>query len=90
LTGDTRRPHAGRPEQSTNALNGVGAAGLRDDDEAAHHALRFCPQAKRFHERKKAKTNAAVAAKALAHKLARACYHILKESKPFDMNCCFA
>ena len=58
--------------------------------EAAHFALRFCPQAKRFYERKKAKTNTAVATKALAHKLARACYHMLKESKPFDMNRCFA
>ena len=47
--------------------------------EAANFAVRFCPEAKRFHERKKAKTNNIVATKALAHKLARACYHILKE-----------
>jgi len=26
----------------------------------------------------------------LAHKLARACYHILKEGKPFDVTRCFA
>ena len=49
-----------------------------------------CPEAKRFHERKKAKTNNVVATKALAHKLARACYHILKEGKPFDVTRCFA
>jgi hypothetical protein len=30
------------------------------------------------------------ATKALAHKLARACYHILKEGKPFDVTRCFA
>jgi transposase len=58
--------------------------------EAANFALRFCPEAKRFYERKKAKTNKIVATKALAHKLARAGYHILKEGKPFDVTRCFA
>jgi len=58
--------------------------------EAANFAVRFCPEAKRFHARKKAKTNNAVATKALAHKLARACYHILKEGKPFEVTRCFA
>jgi transposase len=58
--------------------------------EAANFALRFNAEAKRFYERKKAKTNTAVATKALAHKLARACYYILKENKPFDVTRCFA
>ena len=58
--------------------------------EAANFALRYCTEAKRFHERKKAKTNNVVAIKALAHKLARACFHILKERKPFDVTRCFA
>jgi transposase len=58
--------------------------------EAANFALRFCPEAKRFYERKKAKTNSIVAIKALAHKLARACYHMLREHKPFDVKRCFA
>jgi transposase len=58
--------------------------------EAANFALRFCPEAKRFYERKKAKTNGIVAIKALAHKLARACYHMLREHKPFDVKRCFA
>jgi len=58
--------------------------------EAANFARRFCAEAKRFHERKKARTNNAVATKALAHKLARACYHMLKEQKPFDVGRCFA
>jgi transposase len=57
--------------------------------EAAHFAMRFCPEAKRFYERKKRKTNAIVATKALAHKLARACYHMLREQKPFDVQRCF-
>ncbi|AOJ64756.1 transposase (plasmid) [Burkholderia ubonensis] len=57
--------------------------------EAANFALRFCAEAKRFYERKKAKTNPILARKALAHKLARACFHILKERRPFDTTRCF-
>ena len=58
--------------------------------EAAHMAIRFNAAAKRFYERKKARTNGAVATKALAHKLARACYHMLKEQTTFDEQRCFA
>lgn len=58
--------------------------------EAANFALRYNAEAKRFYERKKARTNSVVAIKALAHKLARACFHILKERKPFDVTRCFA
>lgn len=57
--------------------------------EAANFARRWCPEARRFHDRKKAKTNTIVATKALAHKLARACYHMLKTGEPFDMKRCF-
>jgi transposase len=58
--------------------------------EAAHMAVIFNAAAKRFYDRKKARTNGAVATKALAHKLARACYHMLKEQMPFDETRCFA
>jgi transposase len=58
--------------------------------EAANFARRYSAEARRFYERKKAKTNNVVAIKALAHKLARACYHILKDGKPFDVARCFA
>lgn len=58
--------------------------------EAANFALRHCPEAKRFYERKKSRTHRVVALKAVAHKLARACYHILHEQKPFDVQRCFA
>jgi transposase len=57
--------------------------------EAANFALRCCPQAKRFYDRKKSKTNRVLAIKALAHKLARACYHMLRDQKPFDVHLCF-
>lgn len=58
--------------------------------EAANFARRFNEEAKRFFDRKKAKTNNVIATKALAHKLARASYHILKEKQPFDVKRCFA
>jgi len=58
--------------------------------EAANFALRYCPEAKRFYERKRSRTNRIVALKAVAHKLARACYHILREQQPFDVKRCFA
>ena len=57
--------------------------------EAANYARRYCPEAKRFYERKKAKTNNILATKALAHKLARACYHMLREQRPFEIKRCF-
>lgn len=58
--------------------------------EAANFAIRYCPDAKRFYERKKARTNGIVALKAIAHKLARACYHMLREQQPFELKRCFA
>ena len=58
--------------------------------EAANFARRYCAEANRFYERKKARTNNVVATKALAHKLARACYHILQEGSAFDVTRCFA
>jgi transposase len=57
--------------------------------EAANFALRCCPQAKSFYDRKKSRSNRILALKALAHKLARACYHILRDQKPFDVHLCF-
>jgi transposase len=52
--------------------------------EAAHLATRFCPEAKRFYQRKMAKSNGAVATKALANKLARASYYMMRDQVPFD------
>ena len=57
--------------------------------EAANFALRCCPQAKSFYDRKKSRSNRILALKALAHKLARACYHLLQDQKPFDVHLCF-
>jgi len=53
--------------------------------EAVHHALRVCPQARQFYDRKMAKRNGALATKALAAKWAKAAYYMLKRQEPFDL-----
>ena len=58
--------------------------------EAAHFAIQFLPVAKRFYERKAAQRNPILAMKALAHKLARACYYIMRDKVPFDAARLFA
>ncbi len=58
--------------------------------EAANFAVRYNAQIKRFYQRKRAKTNGVVAIKAVAHKLARACYYILRDQVPFAVNKAFA
>jgi transposase len=85
---DSKRVSNGKKKGVGNAKNGnryLSWAFI----EAAHHARRHCAEAKRFYERKRARTNTTVATKALAHKLARACYHMLKERQPFDVKRCF-
>jgi len=52
--------------------------------EAANHAIRFYDQANRFYQRKTAKRNAILARKALAHKLARASYYVMRDKVPFQ------
>jgi transposase len=52
--------------------------------EAAHHALWHYEYVKRYYQRKMAKTNTIVARKTIAHKLARACYYIIRDQKSFD------
>lgn len=52
--------------------------------EAAHFARRYQPGAQRFYARKLAKSHPMVAARALANKLARACFYILRDQVPFD------
>lgn len=58
--------------------------------EAAHFAARFNERIRRFYERKKAHTNAIVAVKATAHKLARACYPVMRHQVPFNVERAFS
>jgi len=58
--------------------------------EAAHFAMRHDPQIRRYYERKLAKTHVFVALKAVAHKLARACFYIMRDEVAFDVDRAFA
>ncbi len=52
--------------------------------EAANFAQRFDEKCRQFYDRKKAQSNTCVATKALACKLAKAAWHIMRENKPYD------
>ena len=57
--------------------------------EAAHYAAIWSPPIKRYYQRKQAKSHVLVAKKAVANKLARACYHMLKRGEVFDVTRAF-
>jgi transposase len=57
--------------------------------EAAQFAIRFSPTVQRFYQRKQAKSHLMVARKAVAHKLSRACYYIMRDLVPFDVHKAF-
>jgi len=57
--------------------------------EAAHFAIQFNSKIKSFDQRKKAKTKGVVAIKAVAHKLCRACYYIMRDRVPFNITKAF-
>ena len=58
--------------------------------EAAHYAAIWDPVMKKYYQRKKDKTHIMIAKKALANKLARACYHMLMKGERFEVNRAFA
>jgi len=53
--------------------------------EAATYAVRYSPELRKWYQRKEKRTNRAVAIKALANKLAKACYFILRDGVAFDV-----
>ncbi|MDF0674026.1 MAG: hypothetical protein P0120_06755 [Nitrospira sp.] len=53
--------------------------------EAAHCAIRYEAVIRTYYQRKQARSHPLVALKAVAHKLVRPCYHILREQVPFDL-----
>jgi len=57
--------------------------------EAANFAVRRSDKASRFFQRKSVARNGVVARKALAHKIARACYWIMRRQQPFDESLLF-
>ena len=52
--------------------------------EASELARRFYPEPRVYYNRKMQKTNASVAHSALAHKLARAGYYVMRDQVPFE------
>ena len=54
--------------------------------EAAQFAIRFQPEVQRFYQRKRAKSrnNTVLARKAVAHKLSRACYYMMRDLVPYE------
>jgi len=54
--------------------------------EAANFAIRYSQPIQRFHQRKQARTKNVVAIKAVAHKLARASYYIMRDQVIFDVD----
>jgi len=69
-----------------------------DDSDAAWLAkllrLGLLPEGyihpKCYYQHKRAKTNGVLAIKTVAHKLARACYHILRDGTDFEVKQAFA
>ena len=57
--------------------------------EAANFAVRYEPRIKRYYQRKCARSNGIIAIKTVAHKLARACYFILRDGVTFDVKRAF-
>jgi transposase len=57
--------------------------------EAAHFAIRYHDAVRRFYERKQTRTHRVVALKAVAHKLARASYYVMRDRVPFKLDLAF-
>lgn len=79
----TDRLSNGKRKGSGNAKNGNPYLSWAFT-EAAHFANRHRPPAQRFVQRKRAKTNGIVANRALAHKLARASYYVMRDQVEFQ------
>lgn len=78
----------GKKKSNTNAKNGnkyLAWAFI----EAANFAIRYNDTIKRYYQKKLAKTKVVIARKTVAHKLARACFYMLRDQVEFDVNKAF-
>jgi len=57
--------------------------------EAANFAIRYNETVKKYYQRKLSKSHIMVAKKAVAHKLARACFYVLRDDVEFDVHKAF-
>ncbi len=81
---DSRRESNGKKKGENNRKNGNRYLGWAFG-EAARYAQRFNPGIQAWFDRKAARTNRIVAIKALACKLAKAAYYVMKNDEDFDM-----
>ena len=85
---DSKRESNGKKKGENNRKNGnkyLAWAFM----EAANFAIRYNERIGRYYQRKMSKTHRVVALKTVAHKLAKACFHIMKEGIEFDINKAF-
>jgi len=73
----------GKPKGKGNSKNGNPYLSWAFS-EAAHFANQYRKPAKKFMQRKRKQTNGIVANRALAHKLARASYYVMRDLVEFD------
>jgi len=85
---DARRMSNGKKKGTGNAKAGNKYLSWAFS-EAAHFAVRFEPLAQRFYERKRARTNGIIAIRAVARKLARASWMMLKHQTPYEAQIMF-
>ena len=78
----------GKKKGSGNTKNGNKYLSWAFD--AANFAIRFSAKIKSYYQKKRNKSSRALAIKAVAHKLCRVCYHIMKEQVAFDVSKAFA
>jgi len=82
---DSRRESNGKKKGENNRKNGnryLAWAFI----EAANFAVRYSDKAKRFYLKKEKATNSIIARKALAHKLARSCYWVMRNQEAFNQD----
>lgn len=79
----TARLSAGKSKGTGNRRNGNPYLSWAFS-EAAHFAVRHHEVANRYFQRKRSKTNGIVAIRAVAHKLARASYYVVRDQVDFD------
>jgi transposase len=78
----------GKRKSKTNTKNGNKYLAW-EFIEADNFAIRYNETVKRYYQRKLSKTNVIVARKTVAHKLARACFYVLRDQVEFDVNKAF-
>jgi len=81
---DSKRMSNGKKKGKGNVRNGNRYLSWAFT-EAAHFAIRYCEQIRKFHQRKERHSHSVVAIRAVAHKLARASYFIMRDQVDFDV-----